>query len=128
MPGHAAHHRGMLATANPEVLPQKGLFRRGMRLVWTYIRLHPRPFLISVVGAAVFAIASIGLTSAIAHVSDTLLGPAFRHGVTGSQITLACLAILITGGFRAAGIMVRRYYSGVGGERVMATLRTRVSD
>src|SRR5438132_5778475 len=118
----------MLATANPEVLPSKGLFRRGMRLVSSYIRLHPGPFLVSVAGAAVFAIASIALTSTIAHVSDTLLQPAFVHRVTGEQIALACVAILITGGLRAAGIMVRRYYSGVGGERVMATLRTRVSD
>ena len=29
---------------------------------------------------------------------------------------------------RALGIMLRRYYSGVAGERVMATLRTRVAE
>ena len=41
---------------------------------------------------------------------------------------LAALALMTFGCGRALGIMVRRYYSGVAGERVMATLRNRVAD
>ena len=35
---------------------------------------------------------------------------------------------MTVGSLRALGIMVRRYYSGVAGARVMATLRTRIAD
>ena len=35
---------------------------------------------------------------------------------------------MTAGTLRALGIMVRRYYSGVTGARVMATLRTRIAD
>jgi ATP-binding cassette subfamily B protein len=35
---------------------------------------------------------------------------------------------MVFGCLRALGIMIRRYYSGVSGERVMATLRTQISD
>ena len=31
---------------------------RGMRLIWSYVRMHPRPFLASVCGAAVYALGS----------------------------------------------------------------------
>jgi hypothetical protein len=42
---------GMAATLQqthaPAALPERGLFMRGMRLVWSYIKLHPKPFAIS---------------------------------------------------------------------------------
>jgi ATP-binding cassette, subfamily B, bacterial len=107
---------------------RRGLFSRGSRLIWSYVKIHPKPFTASVAGAFVFAIASIGLTIAIARAVDRVIRPAFSGGVAASAVWAAVAAILITGGLRALGIMIRRYYSGVTGARVMATLRTRVSD
>ena len=49
-------------------------------------------------------------------------------GSPSSEVWLAVASIMAAGTLRALGIMVRRYYSGVAGARVMATLRTRIAD
>jgi ATP-binding cassette subfamily B protein len=111
------------------VLPvDRAIFRRGMRLVGSYIRMHPKPFAASVAGSILFAVASLWLTQALAKATDQVLQPAFDGGVEASKIWFAVGALMLGGIGRALGIMVRRYYSGVAGERVMATLRTRVAE
>jgi ATP-binding cassette subfamily B protein len=112
---------------------QVSLFMAGMRLVWDYIKLHPKPFAVSLAGALLFAVSSILLTDALAHATNNVLQPALDPSSTTIQFTsravwLSVLALMVFGCGRALGIMVRRYYSGVAGERVMATLRRRVSD
>jgi ATP-binding cassette subfamily B protein len=106
----------------------RGLFARGMRLVVAYVRMHPKPFFISVAGSLLFAVSSVALTSALGRATDQVLKPSFTAPVPASSIWLAVLALMTFGVGRALGIMFRRYYSGVAGERVMATLRNRVAD
>lgn len=106
----------------------RGLFARGMRLVWGYIKLHPRPFIASVAGATLFAVSSLLLTVALGRATDEVLAPAFSGGAETRQIWIAVASLMLFGCLRALGIMVRRYYSGVAGERVMATLRSEISD
>jgi ATP-binding cassette, subfamily B, bacterial len=108
--------------------PPEGLFGRGLRLIWSYIRMHPGPFMISVAGAVLFAFASIALTTALGRATDEVLQPAFEGGVEPRKIWLAVAALITFGCLRALGIMLRRFFSGVAGERVMATLRTRIAD
>ena len=107
---------------------QRGLFMRGMRLVVAYIKLHPWPFTVSVAGALLFAVSSLLLTKALGRATDEVLRPAFEGGVSSQAIWAAVVSLMVFGCLRALGIMIRRYYSGVSGERVMATLRTRISD
>jgi len=114
--------------AEADARDDRGLFGRGMRLVWSYIRAHPKPFLISVSGAFLFAVASIGVTIALGRVTDEILRPAFEGGVSASTLWLGVAAIMGLASLRALGIMVRRYYSGVTGAAVSATLRERISD
>ena len=58
-----------------------------------------------------------------------MLKPAFDGtGVAAATVWIAVAWLMLFGCLRALGIMVRRYYSGVAGERVMATLRRQVSD
>jgi ABC-type multidrug transport system fused ATPase/permease subunit len=109
-------------------LDEPGLFSRGMRLIASYVRLHPKPFFISVGGAFLYAVGSIALTIVLGKITDDVIAPAFSGGVATSTIWLGALAILIAGAARSLGIMVRRYYSGVAGSQVMATLRRRVAD
>jgi ATP-binding cassette, subfamily B, bacterial len=109
-------------------LDEPGLFSRGAHLIVSYVKIHPRPFFISVAGAFLFAVASIGLTIVLGRVVDQVIQPAFSGGVETSKIWLAALAIVIVGSLRSLGIMIRRYYSGVAGAQVMATLRRRVAD
>ena len=109
-------------------MAERGLFLRGTRLIFSYVKEHPTPFIISLAGALLFALASIALTIVLGRVADDVIAPAFHGGVEASKIWLAVLAIMIAGTGRALGIMIRRYYSGVAGARMMATLRTRISD
>lgn len=106
----------------------RGLFARGLRLIASYVRAHPKPFVISVMGAAVFAAGSIAVTAALGRVTDEVLRPAFSTGVSTSTIWLGAAAIVGLAMIRALGIGVRRYFSGVLGSAVAATLRRRVSD
>jgi len=119
---------GMATAAQTTTDREQGLFIRGMRLVMAYVRMHPKPFLISVAGSLVFAVSSVALTSALGRATDQVLEPSFSGPVPASSIWLAVLALMTFGAGRALGIMFRRYYSGVAGERVMATLRNRVAD
>jgi len=116
-------------TAERDRLDAKGLFGRGARLIVSYVRMHPKPFGIAVAGAFVFAVGSVGVTIALGRVTDQVLKPAFTpEGVPMSTVWLGIAAVMGFAGMRAAGIGVRRYYSGVAGTAVAATLRERVSD
>ncbi len=106
----------------------RGLFGRGMRLVGSYIKAHPKPFVISACGAFLFAVSSIGVSVALGRVTDRVLRPAFREGVSAGTVWLAIGAVMGLACLRATGIGVRRYFSGVLGSAVGATLRERVSD
>src|SRR5688572_27600803 len=106
----------------------RAIFRRGMRLVGSYVRMHPKPFAASVAGAVLFAFASLWLTEALGRATDEVLAPAFEGELDRSKVWVAVAALMLGGVGRALGIMLRRYYSGVAGERVMATLRTRVAE
>jgi ABC-type multidrug transport system fused ATPase/permease subunit len=106
----------------------RGLFGRGLRLIVSYVRMHPRPFAISVAGAFLFAIASVSATVALGRVTDRVLRPAFGQGVEASTVWLGVGALMGLASLRALGIGVRRYFSGVLGSAVAATLRDRVSD
>ncbi|MGZ8603457.1 MAG: ABC transporter ATP-binding protein [Actinomycetota bacterium] len=110
-------------------LDARGLFGRGLRLIVSYVRTHPRPFAISVTGAFLFAIGSVAVTVALGRVTDRVLRPAFgAGGVPASTIWLGIAAVMGLASVRALGIGIRRYYSGVLGSAVAATLRDRVSD
>jgi ATP-binding cassette subfamily B protein len=106
----------------------RGLFMRGMRLVWSYVRAHPGPFAVAVTGASLYAIGSIGSTIVLGRVTNRVLLPAFGDGVPDSRIWLGAAAILGVAAVRGFGIGLRRYFSGMSGERVMRSLRTQVAD
>src|SRR5262245_10479329 len=94
---------------------QPGLFARGVRLIRSYIRAHPKPFWLAVAGAFAFAIASVAVSVALGRVTDRVLRPAFGSGVDAATMWLGVAAILGLATLRAVSIMVRRYYSGVAG-------------
>ncbi len=118
----------MAIAAQTEEARGQGLFLRGAHLVATYIRMHPRPFSASVAGSLLFALSSLALTITLGRATDEVLQPAFEGEVDASKVWLAAALLVGFACGRALGIMVRRYYSGVAGERVMATLRNRVAD
>ncbi len=120
----------LMATADADVRESpRDLFGRGLRLIVSYVRMHPRPFSFAVVGAFLFAVGSVAVTVALGRVTDQVLKPAFTpEGVEASAVWLGIGAVMGLTVVRAVGIGIRRYYSGVTGAAVAATLRERVSD
>jgi ATP-binding cassette subfamily B protein len=105
------------------------VFGRGIRLILSYVRMHPKPFALAVAGALLFAVGSVAVTIALGRVTDRVLRPAFTpEGVSTSTIWLGVGAVVGLACIRAVGIGVRRYFSGVAGSSVAASLRDRVSD
>ena len=106
----------------------RGTFVRGVRIIGSYIRTHPLPFAVSVVGATIYAAASVLSAAVLGRATDRVLVPAFGRGVSTSAIVWGAGLIVAAGVLRSAGIMLRRYYAGMAGARVEATLRSRVAD
>ncbi len=103
--------------------------RGGLRIVWSMVRLHPGPFGISVVGAAVFALATVISTVVIGWVTDEVVIKTFDTQIIPDGVLWkASVAVVAVAILRAAGVMTRRYYAGMTSERVQATYRRRLSE
>jgi ABC-type multidrug transport system fused ATPase/permease subunit len=102
------------------------VFSRGLRIMGSYIRLHPGPFAVAMTGAALFATTTVASTVVLGRVTDTLIIPAFDRGTTGKAITGAVIAIMAVAVLRAAGIVTRRFFAGMTAQRAQRSLRLRV--
>ncbi len=103
------------------------------RLLGEQLRLHPGPFAVSLVGAVVFAGATVLSTEVLGYVTDDVIYPI----ATGTQadgageantVLWGCLAVVAVAVLRSAGVISRRYYAGMTSERVQATFRNRLTD
>ena len=98
-------------------------------MVRAEVHLHPRPFLLAVTGAAVFALATVASAWAVRWVTDEVIVPRFEQGTVSTRnVVIGCLAIIAIGLVRAVGVVVRRTNAGIAQWRILATLRTDVVD
>jgi ATP-binding cassette subfamily B protein len=105
-----------------------GIARRGARLLWGYVRANPGPFVISIVGAAIYAAAAVGMTIALGRITNDVIVPSFESGRVSSGTVLAAgAALLIIGLIRASTIALRRYFAAMLTYRTQAEWRTRLS-
>lgn len=102
--------------------------RRGAALVARFIRTHPMPMAVSVVGAVLFAAAAVGATVAVGHVTDTVITPAFSGGVARSTVWAGVVLIFVVGVVRGLSVVVRRYFAAMLEARMQSTLRRGVVD
>ncbi len=106
---------------------QRGIFGRGMRLVWRYVRAEPLTYAISLVGATIYASAVVGTTVVLGRVTNDVILPAFSTGSSSAQIRAAALALLAVGWLRALSIVLRRYFAALTTFRTQASLRRGVT-
>ncbi len=104
------------------------VFRRGVRIVWRYARREPRTFALSVVGAAMYALAAVASTIVLGRVTDQVIEPAFSHGVDGGTVIGGALALLAIGVLRAGSITLRRYFGGITRLRTQARWRREITN
>jgi ABC-type multidrug transport system fused ATPase/permease subunit len=107
---------------------QRGVFGRGMRLVWRYVRAQPLTYAISLVGATIYAAAAVGTTVVLGRVTDDVIIPAFSSGVADERVRGAAIALLAIGWLRGLSIVLRRYFAALTTFRTQASLRRGVTD
>jgi ABC-type multidrug transport system fused ATPase/permease subunit len=108
--------------------PGSGVSRRGLQLIWRYIRGQPKAFAVSVTGASIFAVSAVGTTVVLGRVTDNLIIPAFDDGAPWSALVGSVIALLCVTLLRAVSIVLRRYFGAMTGRRTQAGLRRGVTD
>jgi ABC-type multidrug transport system fused ATPase/permease subunit len=102
------------------------VFTRGLKVLGSYIKTHPRPFTVSVTGAALFAAATIASAVVLGKITDKVIEPAFRSEMRPNALLWAAVALVAVAVLRASGVVLRRYFAGITGIRMQRTLRNRV--
>ncbi len=103
--------------------------RRGARLLWRYVRACRGPFVVSIIGATIYAGAAVGMTIVLGRVTNEVIVPSFESGrVSGRTVVGAGLALLAVGLVRASTIVLRRYFAAMLTYRTQAAWRRRLAD
>jgi ATP-binding cassette, subfamily B, bacterial len=114
---------------SPPDRASEGRFRKSLRMILAMVSLHPRPFIIAVGGAAVFATCTVMSSVAVRWVTDHVILPRFEEGDVATSTLVAGVVFLgAVGVVRAAGVVVRRVFAGITQFRVGATLSADVID
>ena len=105
---------------------QRSVFGRGVRIIASYVRMHPLPFAISLIGGVLYSAATVASTIILGRVTDEIIYPAFRSGVETRTLWGGVAALVCVVAVRAGAIVLRRYFAGMTSYRMQASLRTRV--
>jgi ATP-binding cassette, subfamily B, bacterial len=109
--------------------PQGRLLRRGLRVIGRQVALHPRPFVVAVFGAMVYALGTVGQSWVLGQVVDRAVTPRFESGQfrAGVAVAAAC-AIVAVGLVKTVGIITRRIAATIVHASVQASLRERLAE
>ncbi|MFL5880078.1 MAG: ABC transporter ATP-binding protein [Actinomycetota bacterium] len=109
--------------------PQGRLLRRGLRVIGRQVALHPRPFVVAVFGAMVYALGTVGQSWVLGQVVDRAVTPRFETGQfrVGVAVAAAC-AIVAVGVVKTVGIITRRIAATIVHANVQASLRERLAE
>ena len=118
------------AVADPTVEdPPKHVIRRGLRVLARFVRLNPVPFSIAIVGAVIYAGASVLGTLVLGQVTDKVLTPGFsKSGVDSNTTWMWVALIMVVAVMRAIGTITRRYFAGKTTWLGQAWLRRSIAD
>jgi ATP-binding cassette, subfamily B, bacterial len=109
--------------------PQGRLLRRGLRVIGRQVALHPRPFVVAVVGAMVYALGTVAQSWVLGQVVDRAVTPRFETGQLEAGVALAAAcAIVAVGLVKTVGIITRRIAATIVHANVQATLRERLAE
>lgn len=116
----------------PETGDERAILRRGFALLWASARAQRGPFAVSVAGASVYAVATVGGTIVLGRVTDEVLAPAFEldgeGGVARATVLAGAAAVVGASLLRMVGVVLRRYFGNMAQRRMQAHWFTRVTD
>ncbi len=104
------------------------MLRRGVTLLWTSVRAQPKPFAVSVAGAALFAVMAVGGTIVLGRATDHVLTPAFHGGVDRGAVAVGAISIVAASLLRMLGVVLRRYFGQMAQRRMQMQWFRRVTD
>jgi ATP-binding cassette, subfamily B, bacterial len=114
---------------SPPVRDGGGRLRRSGRMVLAMVSMHPRPFIVAAIGAAIFATCTVLASVAVQWVTDHVILPRFEEGEVATSTLVAGVVFLgLVGVARAGGVVMRRVFAGITQFRVGATLSSGVID
>jgi ATP-binding cassette subfamily B protein len=122
-----------VATPEAEIAPpddeRASLLRRGFRVLARFVRLNPLPFSIAIVGAVIYAGASVLGTLVLGRVTDKVLTPSFNGNGVSDSTTWSWVALIVgVSVLRAIGTVTRRYFAGKTTWLGQAWLRNSIAD
>ncbi|WP_446724962.1 ABC transporter ATP-binding protein [Nocardiopsis sp. N85] len=123
----AGTHTEEEADASPDTA-HRGVFGRGMRVLWVAARTEPWIFTVAVLGAMLHAAVTVGSASVLGHLTDATIIPAFAQGATTTGALVAAAALLMAVGLgKAIGIAMRRMLAALMQFRLQARYRRSVA-
>ena len=91
------------------------------------VRLEPANFAIAILGASVYAVATVASSFVLGHVTDTVVLPRFEQGHVRSGLVVGGVtAIIAVGLVKAGGIITRRVFATRANGGVQAQLRRQI--
>jgi ATP-binding cassette subfamily B protein len=108
--------------------PPTDITRRGARLLARYVRANPRPFVVAISGAVIYATAAVSLTIVLRWITDEVIVPSFESGRVSAGTVVAAGALLLGLGLvRAATVALRRFFAATLNFRTAADWRRRLA-
>ena len=106
------------------------LLRRGSRVLWRFISLHPVPFSAAVSGSVVYAVMSVVGATVLGRVTDRVITPSFDPNghVHASTVWFYACAVVLVALVRGCGVVSRRYFAAMTARRSQVSLRGQVTD
>jgi ABC-type multidrug transport system fused ATPase/permease subunit len=119
----------MVHGPEPAAGRQRSVAVRGLRVLGSYIALHPWPFAVAITGGTIYALATVATTVVLGRVVDRVLLPAFASGhADAGSVAAGAGAILAVALVLSVGVTMRRFFAGLVAARVQVSLRTKVVD
>ncbi len=102
--------------------------REGARLIARFVRRHPVPFVVSLVGGISWSALVVGVTYVLGRVTDEVIEPGFSGGVPASTVWWAVAALFAVAVLRGLSVVLRRWFGSLTEARMQASLRRDVAD
>ena len=100
----------------------------GAKLIVRFVRMHPGPFVLSIVGGVGWAAMIVAASIVLGRVTDEVIEPAFSTGIDGGTVWWAVGALVAVGALRGLAVVVRRWFGSVTEARMQRSLRSAVAD
>ncbi len=101
---------------------------QGARLVVRFVRLHPGPFALSIIGGVGWAVMLVAASELLGWVTDNVIEPAFSTGVDPGTLRTGVIALVAVGFLRGLTVVVRRWFGSITESRMQRSLRREVVD